>query len=84
MAETSSDPEVVGDLLVCAFDGEHRDEIPHHIRMTSKSVLNLYLHAQFCVILPYWNHIRTVALRGKRTAQQLSWAFTVILLISVS
>ena len=53
MAQTSSDTEVVVDLLVCAFDGEHGDEIPHHIRMTSKSVLNLYLHAQFSMILPY-------------------------------
>jgi hypothetical protein len=38
MAETSSDPEVVGDLLVCAFTKDHRDEIPHHISMTAKSV----------------------------------------------
>jgi hypothetical protein len=59
--------------LVCAFDGEHRDEIPHHITTTAKSVINLYLHAQFCMILPYWNHIGTVALRGKRYAQLLRW-----------
>jgi hypothetical protein len=38
MAETSSDPEVVGDLLVCAFAKEHRDEIPLHIVTTAKSV----------------------------------------------
>ena len=38
MAETSSDPEVVGNLLVCAFDGEHGDEMPHHIVTTAKSV----------------------------------------------
>ena len=70
-AETSSDTEVVVNLLVCAFDGEHGDEIPHHIGTTAKSVLNLYLHAQFCMILPYWNHIGTVADCGKRYAQLL-------------
>ena len=36
MAETSSDPEVVVNLLVSAFDGEHRDEIPNHIVITAK------------------------------------------------
>ena len=71
MAETSSDTEVVVNLLVRAFDGKHGDEIAHDIPTTAKSVLNLYLHAQFCVILPYWNHIRTVALRGKRNVQLL-------------
>ena len=65
MAQTSSDTEVVGDLLVRAFDGEHGDEMPHHIVTTAKSVLNLYLHAVFGMILPYRNHIRTVADRGK-------------------
>ena len=69
MAQTSSDTEVVGDLLVRAFDGEHGDEMPHHIVTTAKSVLNLCLHAVFGMHLPYRNHIRTVALRGKRTAQ---------------
>ena len=38
MAETSSDTEVVGGLLVCAFAKEHRDAIPHHIVTTAKSV----------------------------------------------
>ena len=28
MPQTSSDTEVVGNLLVSAFDGEHGDEIP--------------------------------------------------------
>ena len=65
MAQTSSDTEVVGDLLVCAFDWEHRDEMPNLIVTTAKSVLNLYLHAQFGMHLPSRNHIRTVALRGK-------------------
>ena len=67
--QTSSDPEVVGDLLVCAFAKEHRDGIAHHIGTIAKSVLNLYLHAQFCMILPYWNHIRTVADRGIQKTQ---------------
>jgi hypothetical protein len=65
MAQTSSETEVVVNLLVCAFDGEQGDAIPNDISMTSKSVLNLYLHAVFGMILPYRNHIRTVALRGK-------------------
>ena len=71
MAQTSSDPEVVGDLLVCVFTKKHRDGIAHHIVTTAKSVLNLYLHAQFCMILQYWNHIRTVADRGRRITQLL-------------
>ena len=54
--------------MVRAFAAEHRDEIPHHIVTIAKSVLNLYLHAQFGMILPYRNHIRTVADRGKRKA----------------
>ena len=69
MAQTSSDPEVVVNLLVRAFDGEHGDEIPDHIGTIAKSVLNLYPHAQFGMILPYWNHIRTAALRGKQKPQ---------------
>ena len=71
MAETSSDTEVVVNLLVSAFDRKDRDEMPHHIPTTEKSVLNLYLHAVFGMHLPYWNHIRTVALRGKRNVQLL-------------
>ena len=84
MAETSSDPEVVVNLLVCAFDGEHRYEMPHHIPTTAKSVLNLYLHAQFGMHLPYRNHIRTVADRGKRKPQLSRWVSLQILTISVS
>jgi len=71
--QTSSDPEVVGDLLVCALAKEHRNAIPHHIVTTAKSVLNLYVYAVICMILPYRNHIRTVALRGKHYVQRLSW-----------
>ena len=69
MAQTSSDPEVVVNLLVCAFDGEHGDEMPNHIVITAKSVLNLYLHAVFGMILLHRNHIRTVADRGRRITQ---------------
>ena len=73
MAQTPSDTEVVGNLLVNAFDGEHRDGIAHNIVMTAKSVLNLCLHAQFGMALPYRDHIRTVALRGRRNAQPSRW-----------
>ena len=38
MPQTSSDTEVVGDLLVCAFADQQGDEIPHHIVTTAKSV----------------------------------------------
>jgi hypothetical protein len=38
MAQTSSDTEVVGNLLFCAFADQQGDEIPHHIVMTAKSV----------------------------------------------
>ena len=84
MAQTSSDTEVVGDLLVIACAAEHGDGIPQHIGTTAKSVLNLYLHAQFCMILPYRNHILTVALRGRRTAQLLRWVLLQNVAISVS
>ena len=63
--QTSSDTEVVVNLLVSALSSRHRDEIAKHIPITPKSVLNLYLHAVFCMILTYRNHIRTVAYRGK-------------------
>ena len=84
MAQTSSDPEVVVNLLARARAVDHGDEIPQHIVSTAKSVLNLYLHAQFCMILTYRNHIGTVALRGKRNAQLLRWDFVHIIKISVS
>jgi hypothetical protein len=38
MAQTSSDTEVVANLLVCAFAADHGDEIPQHIVTTAKSV----------------------------------------------
>ena len=38
MAQTSSDTEVVGDLLVIACAAEHGDGIPQHIGTTAKSV----------------------------------------------
>ena len=69
MAQTSSDTEVVGDLLAKLVADRHSVEILNDIPVTAKSVLNLYLHAQFCMILPYWNHIRTVALRGIQKTQ---------------
>ena len=84
MAQTSSDTEVVGDLLMCAFDWEHGDEMPNLIVTTAKSVLNLYLHAVFGMVLPYRNHIRTVALRGKHKPQLTSWVCLQIIAISVS
>jgi hypothetical protein len=84
MDETSSDTEVVGNLLANLFADRHSDEIPQRIRMTSKSVLNLYLHAVFGMILPYRNHIRTVADRGKHKPQLLRWDSLRILAISVS
>ena len=65
MAQASSDPEVVVNLLWTVFADQQGDEIPHHIGTTAKSVLNLCLHAVFGMVLPYRNHIRTVALRGK-------------------
>jgi hypothetical protein len=38
MAQTSSDTEVVGDLLWTVFADQQGDEIPHHIVTTAKSV----------------------------------------------
>jgi hypothetical protein len=37
-SQTSSGSEVVGDLLVSAFDDQQGDEIPDHIGTTAKSV----------------------------------------------
>ena len=47
MVQTSSGTEVVGDLLWTVFGGQHGDEIPHHITIAAKSVLILYVHAEF-------------------------------------
>lgn len=47
MVQTSSDPEVVGDLLSNVLANQLGREIPQHISMTSKSVLILYVHAVF-------------------------------------
>ena len=48
--QTSSDTEVVGDLLSTVLASQHGDEIPQHISMTSKSVLILYLDAVFGIV----------------------------------
>ena len=84
MAQTSSDTEVVGDLLWTVFADQQGDEMPHHIGATAKSVLNLCLHAQFGMHLPYRNHIRTVADRGRQITQLSRWDSLRILAISVS
>jgi hypothetical protein len=44
MVQTSSDTEVVGDLLWTVCSGQYGREMPLHITMTSKSVLILYVH----------------------------------------
>jgi hypothetical protein len=56
MVQTSSDTEVVGDLLRTVLAKQLGDEIPHHIVMTSKSVLTLYVHAEFGIL----DHIGTL------------------------
>ena len=48
--QTSSDTEVVGDLLWTVLAKQLGDEIPEHITLTSKSVLILYLHAVFGIV----------------------------------
>jgi hypothetical protein len=50
MVQTSSDPEVVGDLLWTVLANQYGDEIPLSISMTSKSVLILYVHAVFGIV----------------------------------
>ena len=50
MVQTSSDTEVVGDLLSNVLANQYGDEIPEHISMTSKSVLTLYVHAEFGIV----------------------------------
>ena len=54
--QTSSDTEVVGDLLWTVLAKQLGDEIPEHICMTSKSVLILYVHAEFGIV----NHTVTI------------------------
>ena len=48
--QTSSDTEVVGDLLGTVLARQLGDEMPLHISMTSKSVLILYVHAEFGIV----------------------------------
>ena len=84
MAQTSSDTEVVGDLLAKLVADRHSVEIPNDIPVTAKSVLNLYLHAVFSMILSYRNHNSNVALRGKRITQLLRWVLLQNIVISVS
>jgi hypothetical protein len=47
---TSSDTEVVGDLLWTVLANQLGYEIPEHISMTSKTVLLLYLYAVFGIV----------------------------------
>jgi hypothetical protein len=48
--QTSSDTEVVGDLLWTVWANQYGDEIPQHISMTSKSVLILYVHTGLSIV----------------------------------
>ena len=50
MVQTSSDTEVVGDLLSNVLAKQYGHEIPEHISMTSKSVLILYVHALLGIV----------------------------------
>ena len=50
MVQTSSDTEVVGDLLETVLAKQLGDEIPHHLPATRKSVLILYVHAVFGIL----------------------------------
>jgi hypothetical protein len=56
MVQTSSDTEVVGDLLRTVLAKQLGHEIPEYITLTSKSVLILYLHAVFGIV----DHIVTI------------------------
>ena len=56
MVQTSSDTEVVGDLLWTVLANQLGDEIPEHISTTAKSVLILYVHAVFGIL----NHTVTI------------------------
>ncbi len=48
--QTSSDTEVVGDLLRTVLANQYGREIPHHITIAAKSVLILYVHAMFGIV----------------------------------
>jgi hypothetical protein len=50
MVQTSSDTEVVGDLLWTVLANRHGDGIPLSISTKSKSVLILYVHAGFGIV----------------------------------
>ena len=50
MVRTSSDTEVVGDLLWTVLANQYGHEIPLHITVISKSVLILYVHAVFGIV----------------------------------
>ena len=50
MVQTSSDTEVVGDLLWTVLANQHGDEIPLSISTTAKSVLILYVDAVLGIV----------------------------------
>jgi hypothetical protein len=56
IVQTSSDTEVVGDLLRTVLANQYGHGIPLHITLTSKSVLILYVHAVFGIV----DHIATI------------------------
>ena len=49
-AQRSSETEVVGDLLWTVLANQYGDEVPQHIPTTAKSVLILYVHAEFGIV----------------------------------
>ena len=50
MVQTSSDTEVVGDLLRTVLANQYGDEIPQHISAIAKSVPILYVHTVFGIL----------------------------------
>ena len=50
MVQTSSGTEVVGGLLRTVWANQHGHGIAKHIALTSKSVLILYVHAEFGIV----------------------------------
>jgi hypothetical protein len=50
MVQTSSDTEVVGDLLSNVLANQYGDEIPEHVSAIAKSVPILYVHTVFGIL----------------------------------
>ena len=85
MVQTSSDTEVVGDLLSNVLANQYGREMPLHIAMTSKSVLILYVHAVFGIVwhtVTILEPLQTVASRNCHGFRVWIWQVIDLILLN--